>query len=304
MTTPVAGVELGGTKCICILATEGGDILEQVSVPTKIPDETLPAIEAVLDRWAEESGFSALGLGAFGPLDLNPRSGSYGNILATPKPHWAGTPLLARFAARYAVPVGIETDVSGAALAEGRWGAAENLDNFVYVTVGTGVGAGIVVNRMLLSGAMPVEVGHSRIGRVAGDIWPGACSFHGDCVEGLASGSSIEARIGARAGTLTPDDTVWTMVAHALAGMLHNLVLTVAPQRILLGGGVMMRQPHLLERVQTSLVASLAGYVGTLDLHLLVQSPGLGASAGPLGAIAIALDTLARPANNLSGRNG
>jgi fructokinase len=295
MSLPVAGIELGGTKCVAILAHGPDAIIEQVTIPTQEPSKTLPAIEAVLDRWSHDVGFSALGLGAFGPIDLDPQLPTYGTILATPKPGWAGVSLVSRFADRYSVPIGIQTDVNGAALAEGRWGAARGLDNFVYVTVGTGVGAGLVIGGKLVGGQLPVEVGHMRAGRVADDTWVGSCSFHGDCIEGLAAGPAIEARTGQRASSLGPDDPVWPFVAYALGGLLHNLALTTAPQVILLGGGVMARQPHLLDKIRKALVESLALYVPLNNeaVESLVTTPMLGAAAGPLGAIAIALDALA-----------
>ncbi len=293
MNRAIAGIELGGTKCVCVLGTGPDDVTDQISIPTQDPETTLSAIEAVLDTWKEQSEFGAIGLGAFGPIDLDPRSPAYGTVLATPKPGWQGVALRDRFATRYRVPIAIDTDVNGAALAEGRWGAATGLANFAYITVGTGVGAGIVIDGRLVRGPFPVEAGHMRVGRVSGDSWPGACPFHGDCVEGLAAGSAIEARTGLRAAMLEPGDPVWRLVAHALAAMLHNMILTVSPVRLLLGGGVIARQPHLLALIREALDNSLSGYApigrdGTA-LEEFVQSPALGTQAGPLGALAIAL---------------
>ena len=290
-----AGIELGGTKCICILARDPTEIIEQISVATDRPETTLPILEAILDRWHAEVGFSALGLGAFGPLDLDPLSEHFGTVLATPKSGWVNTPLFARFSNRYGVPVGIQTDVAGAALAEGRWGAARGFANHIYVTVGTGIGVGIVVDRQLVPGPLPIEAGHMRVGRVKGDEWPGACRFHGDCVEGLAAGSAIEARLGVRAATLEPDNHIWNLVAHAVGAMLGNLILSVSPQKIVLGGGVINRQPQLIALIRRALVESLGGYVALPDVDGYVVLPALGALAGPLGAIAIAHESFVVP---------
>jgi fructokinase len=196
--------------------------------------------------------------------------------------------------ARFGVPIGFDTDVNGAALAEGRWGAARSLRNFAYVTVGTGVGVGLVVNGAPVLGCNHTEMGHIRIVRRAGDDWPGVCAFHGDCVEGLASGPAIEARAGVSADRLGPDHPAWGSVAHALGQLLHAMVLTTAPERILLGGGVMTAQTHLFERVRDELQRSLNRYVEADEVRAglrdYVTAPGLGAQAGPLGALALAAD--------------
>ena len=294
-----AGVELGGTKCICILARGPDDILAEQQVPTRDPATTLAAIEAVLDGWRDAPGFTALGLASFGPLELDPASPRFGVILATPKPGWTDVALHGRFAGRYAVPVGIDTDVAGAALAEGRWGGAQGLDTFAYVTVGTGVGVGVIVAGRPVRGIAHAEAGHMRVPRLAGDDWPGSCAFHGDCVEGLVAGSAIEARLDRRAGTLRPDDPVWRPVAHALTAMAHNLVMTAAPSRILIGGGVATKQPHLLPMIRAGLVESLAGFGAAAriaaEIERYIAAPALGTHAGPLGAIAIAIDAAAMP---------
>ncbi len=302
MDEPIyAGVELGGTKCICILARGPDDVLAQEEVPTRDAAATLAAIETLLDGWHAKTGFVALGLASFGPLELDPGSPRFGEVLATPKPGWAGATVHRRFAERYGVPVGIDTDVAGAALAEGRWGGARGLATFAYVTVGTGVGVGVIVDGRPVRGIAHAEAGHMRVPRVAGDDWPGSCTFHGDCVEGLASGTAIEARLGRRAGTLLPDDPVWRPVSRALAAMAHNLVMTVVPSRILIGGGVATKQPQLLPLIRTGLVESLAGYAASdriaAEIDRYIAAPELGARAGPFGAIAIALDAAAPQAS-------
>jgi len=187
--------------------------------------------------------------------------------------------------------------VIGAALAEGRWGAGRGLGDFAYVTVGTGVGVGLVAGGRAVLGWHHPELGHIRVQRLGGDVWPGACCFHGDCVEGLASGPAIEARSGASPASLAADSPVWDTVAHALAQLAHTLLVTTAPQRILFGGGVMSAQPQLLARIRERLRQSLNGYL-PLDqlpggLEACVAPPGLGTRAGPLGALALAADARA-----------
>lgn len=285
----LAGVELGGTKCICMLAGGPHDIRAEIELPTTQPEPTLRAIEEVLDRWR---GFGALGIGSFGPLELDRAAADWGSITGTPKPGWTDTPLAPRLIARYAVPTAIDTDVAAAGFAERRWGAAQGLASFAYVTVGTGIGVASFVDGRPIHGLGHPEAGHMRVPRLAGDDWPGACPRHGDCVEGLAAGSAIEARLGRKAARLAEDDQAWDGIVHALAGMLHNIVLATAPERIVLGGGVPTRRPHLLPRLRHALVASLAGYgpgakvAAVVDDYLV--APALGDRAGPLGAIALA----------------
>jgi len=293
-----AGVELGGTKCVCVRGTGDGEIHAAVRVPTRDPETTMAEIEAVLDGWrAEKGGFAGLGIASFGPLDLDRTSPGYGRVVATSKPGWSGADVAGRLERRYGVPTGFQTDVAGAAVAEGRWGAARDLDDFAYVTVGTGIGVGLVVGGRPLIGLTHPEAGHIRVKRLAGDPWPGSCPYHGDCVEGLASGSAIAARTGRPGAEIGPDDPVWAPVAHALGELAHTLVLTVAPRRIIIGGSVMLGQPHLYPRVRAALKASLAGFGRSdellADLDGYVVPPMLGNDAGPKGALALAADARA-----------
>ena len=286
----IAGVELGGTKCVCLLASGPGDIRDEVRLPTTTPGETLGAISAVLARWRDAHEVRALGIGSFGPLELDDRAANFGSIVTTPKPGWSDTDLTG-LARTLETPFAIDTDVNGAALAEGLWGAARGLRSFAYVTVGTGIGVGSIVNGQSVQGLGHSEAGHLRVGRIVGDLWPGSCPYHGDCVEGLAAGPALLARTGRRGETLGADDPAWEMVVRALAGLLHNLVLTTAPERILIGGGVLGGQDHLFPRVRSALIESLAGYA-TADriaarIDDFIVPPGLGGMAGPLGAIAI-----------------
>jgi fructokinase len=294
----LAGVELGGTKCVCLIGTGPTDIRAQISVPTQSDaDATLNRIEAVLREWHALHGpIAALGIASFGPLDLDRTSSRYGCITSTAKPGWRNTDVARRLAKLFPVPVGFDTDVNGAALAEGRWGAAQRLADFAYVTVGTGVGVGLVVDGRPAYGFSHSELGHIRVARKAGDAWQGACAFHGDCVEGLASGAAIAARAGLPASEIAHDSPVWELVAHSIAQLLHTIVLATAPRRILIGGGVPQGRPELLPRVRRQLVESLNGYLILDDLAGGVDgyavAPGLGSQAGPLGALALAADTI------------
>jgi fructokinase len=296
----LAGVELGGTKCICVLGTGPQDIRAQIELPTHDPPGTLAAIESVLEAWrAQESGFAAIGLAAFGPLNLRRGSPQYGWVSRTVKPGWSDTELLGRFVRKFGVPTGIDTDVNAAARAEGRWGGAQGLQDFVYVTVGTGIGAGVIVNGAPVSGANHTELGHIRTVRLPGDGFAGVCPFHGDCLEGLASGPAIEARAARPPVALPADDPAWVPVAHALGQLCQTLVLSVAPRRIFLGGGVMTGQPQLFGMIRRGLQHSLNGYVNTQEVgeqvdRFIVPS-GLGAAVGPLGALAVAAAQMPPP---------
>jgi fructokinase len=294
-TKLLAGVELGGTKCVCILGTGPDDVRAVERLPTGEREETLRQIEAVLERWRTQHGTPrALGIASFGPVDLRAESPTYGFITSTTKAGWRDTDVGQRLSRRLGVPLGFDTDVNGAALAEGRWGAASGLEDFAYVTVGTGVGVGSIVRGRSVFGMNHTELGHIRVARKTGDTFPGICAFHGDCVEGLASGPAIEARAGIPASQLPPDHPAWDYVAHCLGQLAHTMVLTTAPSRIFLGGGVMSAQEHLFERIQNELKRSLNGYVQAPQLeqgitHYIVP-PGLGTMAGPLGALALAAE--------------
>ena len=282
----VAGIELGGTKCICILARGPDAIEEIVRIPTTRPDETLAAIEAVLDAW---SGFTAIGIASFGPISIDRSSHDYGHITSTPKPGWAGTDIAGRLQRRYGVPTGFHTDVVGAALAESCWGAAKGLADIAYVTVGTGVGAGLISGHRPVDGLTHAELGHIRPVRFHGDDWIGNCPFHGACLEGLVSGSALAARLGHAADAAPADHPVWDGVADALGQLCHTLVLTGIPRRIVMGGGV-MGASHLFPRVRAAMTRSLGGYITLPEVALtdtFIVPPALGNNAGPLGAIVL-----------------
>jgi fructokinase len=283
----IAGIELGGTKINCILARGPDGIEDEVRIPTTTPEETLAAVEAVLDRW---KGFVALGIASFGPIAIDRAADDYGQITSTPKPGWAGTDVARRLERRTGVPTRFHTDVIGAALAEARWGAARDLADSAYVTVGTGIGVGMIAAGRPVDGLTHGEFGHVRPVRLVGDDWAGSCPFHGDCVEGLAAGPAIGARTGQPADELPREHPAWDLVAHALGQLLHMLVLTGVPRRIVMGGGVMMGTPHLFPRVRAEMSRSLAGYVSVPEVERadsFVVPAALGGRAGPLGAIVL-----------------
>ncbi len=288
----IAGVELGGTKCIAILASGPDDIRARERIPTHDPETTLAAIEAVLAGWR----YDALGIAAFGPLDLDPASPGHGSVVATTKPGWNGAPVLRRLAHGRDVPAAIQTDVNGAALAEGRWGGARGLASHCYVTIGTGVGVGEIAGGRPVQGATHDEAGHMRVPRMAGDGFAGHCPFHGDCVEGLIAGPALAARFGRPAEQLPGDAPEWDVFIHDLAGLVHNLIVTLAPERIAIGGGVMGSHDALFPRLRARVTESIAGY-GAFDrycreLDQRLGPPELGDDAGPLGAIAVGFGAL------------
>lgn len=292
----LGGVELGGTKCICVIGTGPGDVRMRTTLPTgRDAHATLSAIEAALRHGIARHGpIRALGIASFGPIELARGSPAFGTIGSTVKPGWSEVPVAERLARAFLVPLGVDTDVNAAALAEGRWGAAAGLADFAYVTVGTGIGVGLVSGGRLVHGFGHPELGHLRIARKPGDDWPGACPYHGDCVEGLACGPALAARTGLPADRIPADHPVWDLAAHALGQLLQAVVLAAAPRRILVGGGVAQARPTLIDAARAALAASLNGYLDLArlvgDMNRYVIAPGLGAAAGPLGALALALD--------------
>ncbi|NIJ09563.1 fructokinase [Sphingomonas vulcanisoli] len=287
----VAGLELGGTKCLALLG-RGQVICDRIVVPTTSPADTLGQLETQLRLWFQHEPFAAIGIGSFGPLALDRTRPDYGFITNTPKPGWADTEVAGRFGAAFGVPVGFETDVTAAALAEHRWGAAQGMTSSVYLTIGTGIGGGAIVNGRPLRGFLHPEMGHVRVRREAGDSFSGICPFHGDCLEGLASGPAIAARSGRRAQDIPSDDPVWRPVAGALAEIVAMLILTLSPERIAIGGGVGCGQPHLLSLIRARVATMLADYVADMDINALeriIDTPCLADQAGPLGTLALAL---------------
>ncbi len=284
----LAGIEAGGTKIICTLGYGPQRILAQTRLPTRTPAETLPRLYDFFKHTSQQHGQpQALGVASFGPLDLHS-----GRILATPKTAWQGFNWKQALADLFPVPIVVDTDVNGAALAEWRWGAARGLTDFLYLTIGTGIGGGGMVNGGLLHGQAHPEMGHMPLARnPQTDPFNGICPFHGDCLEGLASGPALAARWGKPAESLPDTHPAWALEAEYLAQALHTLVAVLAPQRILLGGGV-MQTPHLLPKIRDSLQKRLQRYWPAIQTSDLVQPPALGTQAGPLGALALAKQAL------------
>lgn len=290
----IGGIEAGGTKFVCSVGSGPGDLREAVRFATTTPEETLGrAIDYFRTQEAELGPLAALGVASFGPVDPNPDSSLFGYITTTPKPGWANTDVVGALRAHFDVPVGFDTDVNGAALAEGRWGAARGLHTFMYLTVGTGIGGGAMVNNKLLHGLVHPEMGHIRLAHDwERDPFPGTCPFHGDCLEGMAAGPAIEKRWGRKGQALGADHAAWDLEADYLAQALHSLTCTLSPQRIILGGGV-MEAPGLLAKVRRKTVAYLNGYIQhpAINEHIesYIVAPGLGDRAGVLGAIALGM---------------
>jgi len=288
-----AGIEAGGTKWVCMVADSPGDIRSVTRVRTTQPEETIGiALEFFQDQVHQHGKMNGIGIGSFGPLDLNPSSPTYGCLTTTPKPGWANTDLLGPFREVFDLPIGFDTDVNAAALGEYHWGAAQGLTDFIYLTVGTGIGGGGMVNGSLIHGLVHPEMGHMRIPHDwEADPFPGVCPYHGDCFEGLATGPAIHARWGQQGDKLPPEHPAWQLEAHYLAMGLVNLVITLSPQRIILGGGV-MEQDHLFPLVRRKVKKILNGYISAKEIldeiEGFIVPPKLGSQAGVLGAIALA----------------
>ncbi len=284
------GIECGGAKFVCAMGGEGGKLLARTEFPTTTPGAT---IASALDFFREQpQPPQSIGIGSFGPVDLNPASPKFGWITSTPKDGWRDTDVVGAVRRSTGLPVAFDTDVNAAALGEARWGAAQGLDTFLYLTIGTGVGGGGMANGRLLHGLVHPEMGHIRVPHdLRADPFPGACPFHGDCLEGLVSGPALEARWGRRGETLPPGHPAWDLEAHYIALGLATWICTLSPQRIILGGGV-MRQAHLFPRIRTQVLALLNGYIRAPEILERIAEyivpPALGGDAGVLGAIALA----------------
>ncbi|MFB0613715.1 ROK family protein [Aurantiacibacter poecillastricola] len=286
----LAGIELGGTKCIVVLG-EGEQITARESLATTSPAETLRQVMATLEAWHDAAPLQAIGIASFGPIRVNPSAADYGTILDTPKPGWSGTPVLELVREKLSCPIGIDTDVNAAMLAEQKYGAARGLSNAVYITIGTGLGGGVLIGEQPAHGLMHPEIGHLRLRRAPGDKFPGVCPFHGDCIEGLVAGPALHARLPVPPAELEPTAKEWDAVAHDLAELIAHLMLTLSPERIVIGGGVMSRQPHLFDRARKIVPHLLSDYLGPVErlrLEDLVCPPGLGNDSGPVGALVLA----------------
>ena len=295
-------VEAGGTKFVCALADESGRILAEERFPTADPAATIAqTVDFLRARGAEYGPVAAIGIGSFGPIELNRASPRYGHITRTPKPGWSGTDLAGVMAREFGCPVGFDTDVNAAAVAEQRWGAARDVADLVYVTVGTGIGGGALLDGRPVHGLMHPEMGHVHPRRHALDAdFPGVCPFHGDCLEGLAAGPAVLARCGAPLSDLDHAHPQWEIEADYLGQLCAQLVLTLSPARIILGGGV-MNQSRLYPMIRRRMQHWLHGYVERAEVldavDAFIVPPGLGPRAGVLGALALAIDAAATAAS-------
>lgn len=287
----LGAVEAGGTKFVCAVGTGPDDLRAEVRIPTTTPDET---ISQVIDffRQQAEGELAAIGIGAFGPVDTRKNSPTFGWFLNTPKPGWQQIDFAGVVKRELGVQVGFDTDVNAAALGEHQWGNAQDLETFIYLTIGTGIGGGGMVGGRLIHGLLHPEMGHILIPHnVAVDPFAGNCPFHQDCLEGLASGPAIEKRWGQKAVTLPADHPAWALEAKYLTAALVNFTLTLSPERIILGGGV-MEQKQLFPLIRTQLQAWMSPYLEVPkimnEIEAYIVPPKLGSKAGIMGGFAIA----------------
>src|SRR6266511_1755240 len=290
-TSVYGSIEAGGTKCVCAIGSGPDRIIADTRFPTGTPAETLARAITFFQDHQHLGSPLAIGVGSFGPVDLNPESATYGYITSTPKAGWANTDIVGALQQALGVPVYFDTDVNAAALGEYRWGAAQGCTIAVYLTIGTGIGGGAIMNGQPLHGLVHPEMGHLHLPHDwQRDPFTGNCPYHGDCLEGLASGPALAKRWGQSAETLGADHPAWVLQAHYLALALVNLLCTLAPKRIIIGGGV-MDQPRLFQLVRAEVQQLLNGYVQAPaileQIDGYIVPPALGNRAGILGAIAL-----------------
>ena len=292
----LGAVEGGGTKFACMVGTSPTDVVDEISIPTTEPVETLAAVVEFLARSRPLTRLTAIGVSCFGPVGLDPASPTYGRVLDTPKALWSGANILGPLRERFNLPLGFDHDVVGAVLAETRWGVAQGVDPVVYITVGTGIGGGAYVNGSPLHGLMHPEMGHFPVSILPGDDFDGVCPFHGRCLEGMVSGPALIERAGRSLADVPPDDPLWDLAARYLAQGLASIVYALSPRRIVLGGGV-MRQPQLLSRIQHALLQTVNGYLPipafARDIESYVVPSRLDQKAGLYGALVLAERALA-----------
>ncbi|PAD82559.1 fructokinase [Niallia circulans] len=280
-------IEAGGTKFVCAVGDAKGNIQERISIPTTTPEETMPEVIAFFKKFSVD----AIGIGSFGPIDVDKNNATYGNITTTPKLAWKEYPLLKTIEDEFSVPTGFNTDVNVAALGEAKLGAAKGVDNCLYITIGTGIGAGAYINGELLQGLTHPEMGHILVRRHPKDSYKGRCPYHADCLEGLAAGPAIEERWGEKAFHLSDKEEVWEMEGYYIAQALMQYILILSPKKIILGGGV-MNQEHVLTHVHRYLTELLNGYVSYPEvqdkMNEYIVRPGLGDNAGITGGLLLA----------------
>jgi fructokinase len=294
MSKLFGGIEAGGTKFVCIVASGPGDIRAEIRFPTTTTGETLGRCIAFFKEQAGTLGqpVAAVGIACFGPIDLHPDSPTFGYITTTPKAGWAHTDVAGPIRQALGVPVAFDHDVVVAGLGEGKWGSAQGLSDFLYMTIGTGIGGGVIVGKKPVHGLVHPEIGHMLLRRDTNiDPFEGDCPYHHDCLEGLASGPAMAKRWNTPAFELPFEHPAWALEAEYLALAVHNLVCALSPQRIILGGGV-MQQIQLFPIIRARVVELLNGYIHTesilAQIDQYIVPPGLGNESGALGCIAMA----------------
>ncbi len=284
-------LEAGGTKMVCAIGDENGNIIEQISIPTKSPEETMPEMISFFKK----KNICALGIGCFGPIDLNEASKTYGYITSTPKLAWQNYPIVQEFSQSLGIPIGFDTDVNASALGEATWGCTKAVANSIYITIGTGIGVGVIIDHKPYHGMMHPEGGHILLAPHKNDpMQQGVCPYHTNCFEGYASGPSIEKRWGAKAATLSSQANVWELEAYYIGHALCNYIMILSPERIVLGGGV-MHQPQLLPLIRLEVEKQLSGYIqnqGTKDLENYIVAASLNDNQGIMGAIQLAINAI------------
>jgi len=292
----LGGIEAGGTKMVCAVGDENGNLIDRKSFPTRNPEETFADMIAYFKQYDIE----ALGIGCFGPVDLNRKSETYGYITKTPKLAWADTDFVGVFKKELGVPVGFDTDVNGAVLGEVTWGAAQGLDSAIYITIGTGVGVGVYVNGGLLHGLVHPEGGHIILAKHPNDKYAGKCPFHKNCMEGMAAGPAVEERWGRKGIELADVPEVWEMEAYYIGQAITNYILSYSPEKVILWGGI-MHQEQLFDLVRKEVVKQLNGYVHhdaiLKDIDNYIVAPGLGDDPGIKGAIRLGYNEYCRENN-------
>ncbi|PHV70725.1 fructokinase [Sporanaerobium hydrogeniformans] len=287
----LGALEAGGTKMVCAIGNEKGEIFEQVSIPTLTPEETMPQLIA----YFKEKKIESLGIGCFGPIDLDPYSSTYGYITSTPKKAWRDYNIVGAFKQSLGCPIGFDTDVNGSILGEATWGCAKGLECSIYITIGTGVGVGIYQKGELLHGMLHPEAGHILLPKHPLDTYEGKCPYHPNCLEGLAAGPAIEERWGRKAKELADSQEVWELEAYYIAQALVNYILTLAPHKIILGGGV-MHQAQLFPLIRQKVVELLNGYIVTKELQNIenyIVPASLQGNQGIMGCLQLAVRALA-----------
>lgn len=279
----IGAIEAGGTKFVCAIGNENNELIERVSFPTTTPEETLAKVFEFFDVHQVE----AIGIGSFGPIEVKRESALYGSILSTPKLAWKNFNFLEAMKNRYDIPFGWTTDVNGAVIGESTLGAAKGLKHTLYITVGTGVGVGAMVDGKLLEGIGHPEMGHLLVQPLEGDDYEGFCPYHKGCLEGMAAGPSINGRLGIPGAEVSPEHSVWDYVAHYLAQALMSYTLILRPERIVMGGGT-MKVPGLLDKIKQQLTLLLSDYVPVPPMDDYLVIPALGDNAGILGALILA----------------